>query len=101
MVAPPIAIEIAYATPAKQKILALSVKTGSSLIDCIKTSGIFYHFPEIDINTLQAGIWGKVKPLEHIVEAGDRIEIYRPLITDPKASRRRRADKSARYKQTR
>ena len=88
-------IEVAYALPQKQQIVTVEVPEGTSVLDTVKQSSITQAFPEIDVDNVKMGIFGKaVKPAQ-LVKAGDRIEIYRPLISDPKASRKARADKKA------
>lgn len=88
-------IEVAYATPERQTILNLQVPVGTTLIDAAKQSGITDIFLDLDLDTADFGIWGKSKPATTHVEDGQRIEIYRPLLADPKESRRRRAEKKA------
>lgn len=88
-------IEVAYATPERQKIIACQVPAGISLLEAAKLSGISDIFPDLDLDTADFGIWGKAKPATTTVEDSQRIEIYRPLLSDPKESRRRRAHKKA------
>ena len=84
-------IEIAYATPERQKIIECEVKPGTSPRDAVLQSDIKQHFPEIDPESCDIGVFGKpVRPDYELVD-GDRIEIYRPLIADPKEIRRQRA----------
>ena len=84
-------IEIAYATPHKQIILEMEVDPATSPREAVMLSDIDEHFPEIDKQNCDIGIFGKpVKP-DHVLENGDRIEIYRPLIADPKEVRKARA----------
>ncbi|WP_258807011.1 RnfH family protein [Pseudidiomarina sp. CB1] len=89
-----IQIEVAYATPERQQIIPLRVRKGTSVADCISQSQITRYFPEIDLNEQKVGIWSKAVKLEHEPRDGDRIEIYRPLIADPKAIRRKRAEQA-------
>ncbi|WP_293777249.1 RnfH family protein [uncultured Oxalicibacterium sp.] len=91
-----VAIQICYATPLQQFLIDHVVDAGTTIQQAIDSSGIVRNVPEIDISVCKVGIYGKIKTLDTIVRAQDRIEIYRPLIADPKESRRRRADKSAR-----
>lgn len=84
-------IEIAYATPEKQKILERVVEKGTSPRDAVKQSDIVEFFPEIDPENCDLGVFGKVVPEDYELAEGDRIEIYRPLIADPKEVRRQRA----------
>lgn len=96
-----IPVEVAYALPHKQKIVSLLVEPGTTAIEAVKRSKITDHFPGLDITTAKMGIFGQslgAKGLEtadkHVLHAGDRVEIYRPLASDPKEARRKRADKA-------
>ena len=91
-------IEVAFALPEKQKILALEVPDGCSAREAVNQSGIKNDFPEIDLETAPLGIFGNAlgkrglpAAEEYKLKQGDRIEIYRPLIADPKEDRRQRA----------
>ena len=86
-----ILIEVAYALPKKQLIISIKVKLGTTAEEDIKTSGIIKKFPEIDLNVNQIGIFGKLSQKDHVLRERDRVEIYRPLIADPKEIRRQRA----------
>lgn len=87
---------MAYALPEKQQILSVDVNEGSTAYDAVNQSGITKIFTEIDLETVGMGVFGKaVKAKEYLVKAGDRVEIYRPLIADPKAVRKARAAKKA------
>lgn len=90
-----IKIEVAYARPDLQKILAISVPVGTSVYDAARVSGIDKIFPEIDFATIDMGIFGKVvkDPKNQEIREGERIELYRPLIIDPKQARLNRAAK--------
>lgn len=87
-------IEIAYALPTVQSLLVVHVAEGATIQDCIEQSGILLKHAEIDLKTNKVGIWSRTRKLTEQVEDGDRIEIYRPLIADPKDVRRRRAEKA-------
>jgi putative ubiquitin-RnfH superfamily antitoxin RatB of RatAB toxin-antitoxin module len=89
-----ISIEVVYATPEKQKIMSLSVVEGTTVAEAIEQSGIARFFPEIDLNKNAVGIWNKTCKTTDTPRQGDRIEIYRPLIADPKEIRRRRAEQA-------
>lgn len=89
-----IQIEVAYALPAEQLILKIDVSPGATVRDAIERSGVLQRFPEIDLSQNRVGRWSHVVGLEEAVRAGDRIEIYRPLIADPKQMRRERAARS-------
>jgi len=86
-----IAIEIAYALPQEQTLLTLDVAEESTIKEAIVHSGILEKYPNIDISSVKVGIFGKLKKMTDIVRAMDRIEIYRPLIADPKEVRKKRA----------
>ncbi|WP_158969818.1 RnfH family protein [Paraglaciecola sp. L3A3] len=94
MTAELITIEVVYGLPTKQVLLECKVAQGSSVEQAIETSGILSHFPDIDIQTSKVGIWNRACKLTDLPKEGDRIEIYRPLIADPKEARRRRAEKA-------
>jgi putative ubiquitin-RnfH superfamily antitoxin RatB of RatAB toxin-antitoxin module len=87
-------VEVCYALPERQTLLSIAVAPGTTLREAIEQSGIVEQCPEIDLSTQTVGIFGKIQPLETPVSAGDRIEIYRPLIVDPKLARQRRVAKS-------
>lgn len=89
----PLDIEIAYALPEIQQLIELQVAAGTTAREAIENSGILQRFPEIDLSRHEIGIFGKVVKLDHVLSPGDRVEIYRPLIVDPKEARRRRAGK--------
>lgn len=91
-----IQVEVAYALPQKQKILTVDVEPGTTMLDAVKQSGIEHEFPELDLAEAKFGIFGKATrtPETDVVQAGDRIEIYRPLLIDPKQARANRAAKA-------
>lgn len=93
-----ISVEVAYAKPEQQKIIKLEVEAGCSAMLAAQRSGIVQVFPEIDLEAVKMGIFGKaiVKPESHELRAGDRVEIYRPLLIDPKELRKARAEKAKR-----
>jgi putative ubiquitin-RnfH superfamily antitoxin RatB of RatAB toxin-antitoxin module len=86
-----IPIEIAYALPAQQIILKLQIEEGATAEQAIRISGIMEKFPEIDLEQNKIGIFGKLGKLDTVLREHDRVEIYRPLIADPKEVRRQRA----------
>ncbi len=86
-------IEVAYALPAHQVLLALRIRAGTTVREAVEQSGILESFPDIDLGSNQVGIFGKLTKLDHPLREGDRVEIYRPLIADPKEVRRLRAAK--------
>lgn len=87
-------VEVIYATPMQQKLISIEVKAGATIEQCIQQSGVLTEYPEINLDDTKVGIFSQVKPLNHQVVDGDRIEIYRPLIADPKAVRRKRAEQA-------
>ncbi len=87
-----LSVEVAYALPEKQTVLKLEVDEGATVEEVIRSSGILQRFPELDLSINGVGIYGKGVKLADAVRAGDRVEIYRPLIADPKAARKKRAD---------
>ncbi|MCK5860526.1 RnfH family protein [Abyssibacter sp.] len=89
-----VAIEVAYALPHKQSLLRLDVPAGTTVEQAVQRSGLLEQYPEIDLATAQMGVFGKQVPASTELKSGDRVEIYRPLIADPKAARRRRAQKA-------
>lgn len=91
-----ITVEVAYALPTEQKIIALQVEEGSSAFDAVARSRIAELYPQIDINQDPMGIFGKTikDPKAQVLNPGDRVEIYRPLIADPKEARAQRAAKA-------
>jgi putative ubiquitin-RnfH superfamily antitoxin RatB of RatAB toxin-antitoxin module len=89
-----IAVEVVYALPEDQTVIALRVPRGSTLRQALVASRVAIRFPEIDLDLAQAGIFGTRKPLWTVLDEGDRIEIYRPLRADPKQARRSRARRS-------
>lgn len=86
-----IGVEVAYALPDQQVMLAVDVAPESTIEAAIRESGLLERFPEIDLEQNRVGVFGKLAKLSDSLRAGDRIEIYRPLIADPKEVRRRRA----------
>ncbi len=84
-------VEVAYATPEEQVILPLQVGQGTTLIEAIERSGILEQFSEIDSDKVKVGIFGKAAKKDVPLAPGDRVEIYRPLIADPKEARKKRA----------
>jgi hypothetical protein len=86
-----IMVEVAYALPQKQEVLPLKIRSGALVSEAIVRSGILRDFPEIDLASAKVGIYGKQVKLDAVLRDKDRIEIYRPLIADPKEIRRKRA----------
>ena len=88
-------IEVVLAMPERQELVALEVAAGSTLADAIAQSGVTEMFEGFELDTTKVGIFGLKASPDRILREGDRVEIYRPLIADPKESRRQRALKQA------
>ena len=90
-----IKVEVSYALPDKQQIIALDVEQGCTVFTAAEQSGVAKQFPDLDLTTVKMGVFSKVvsKPKEALLAEGDRVEIYRPLIADPKEVRKLRAAK--------
>lgn len=88
-------VVVAYATPQQEFLQPMQVAPGTTIGQAIEGSGVLARFPEINLVTQPVGIYGKKKTLDTALRARDRIEIYRPLVADPKDSRRKRAAKKA------
>lgn len=84
-------VEVAYALPDLQVILPVEVEGGTTLRQAIERSGLLNRFPEIDLAVNKVGIFGRLAKLDEPLRARDRVEIYRPLIADPKEVRKQRA----------
>jgi len=87
-----IKIEVLYALPYEQTLLNVEVPQGITLADAVKISGILEKYPEIDLATNKVGLFGKLSKQDVVLRDKDRVEIYRPLIADPKEVRRKRAE---------
>lgn len=97
---PVIVVEVVYALADKQRLLRLTVPQGTTVREAALRSGMDGFFPGLDLATSPLGIFGKAvpKPDERLLEEGERVEIYRPLIADPKEVRKQRAAKAAQNK---
>ena len=83
-------VEVCYASDAAQFLRALRVPAGTTIEQAIALSGVLQEVPAIDLALMQVGIYAKKKTLDTVLREHDRVEIYRPLIADPKHARRRR-----------
>lgn len=88
-----IRVQICYARPEAQTLQEVVVPHDATVRAAIEKSGVLRDWPEIDLTCLRVGVYGKLKTLDTALRDHDRIEIYRPLIADPKESRRKRAVK--------
>lgn len=84
-------VEVVYAMRGEQVLLSLKVSPGTTVCELIAQSGITRRFPHIDPAHSKVGVFGKLVKPDRVLKAGDRVEIYRPLIADPKDARRQRA----------
>lgn len=86
-----IAVEIVYALPEKQEVVAVQLPEGSTVVQAIEASGLLTRFPEIDLAKQKLGVYAKLTKADTVLRNRDRVEIYRPLIADPKEVRKQRA----------
>ncbi|WP_182056839.1 RnfH family protein [Pantoea sp. ME81] len=92
---PDITVEIVYALPEKQYLRSVTLEEGATVEEAIKASGLLSLRKDIDLSSNKVGIFSRPVKLGDVVQDGDRVEIYRPLIADPKEMRRQRAERSA------
>ncbi len=90
----PVSISVCYAQPGGAFLKELEVAPGTSILAAIGASGLLQACPEVDPATMRVGIFSKLKTPDTQVRAGDRIEVYRPLVADPKSARRKRVQKT-------
>lgn len=83
-----IRVEVAFALPAEQVLIGVSLPANATVDDAIAASGIAERFPDERLQTLETGIWGRPAERQATVRDGDRVEIYRPLLRDPRDARR-------------
>jgi len=91
-------VEVAYARPDVQVILKLRMPQGTTLEQAVRESGLLERFPDIDLAKSQLGVFGKLNKPNTELRSGDRVEVYRPLIADPKEVRKQRAAEGKRMK---
>ncbi|HZZ03261.1 RnfH family protein [Paraburkholderia sp.] len=89
-----LSIEVCYALANEQTLIAVELPEGATLQQALDASGILRRYPQIDLGTQKVGVFGKLKPLDTVLADRDRVEIYRPLLVDPKLSRQRRVEKT-------
>ncbi|WP_303759409.1 RnfH family protein [Alcanivorax jadensis] len=89
-------VEVAYALPDKQRLIGLDVPEGTTMLEAAKLSGIEEQFEGLVLDKAPMGIFGKViaNPAGQVLKPGERVEIYRPLLADPKLNRKKRAEKA-------
>jgi len=88
-------IEVVFALPDRQMLRTLELPEGSTLREAIYASGLAREFPEIEIDDQRLGVFGRLRPPDHPLHDGDRVEVYRPLRIDPREARRKRAGKES------
>lgn len=86
-----IQLEVTYAKPERQEVVSLKLPAGSTIKQAIEASGLMARYPEIDLAKTKVGIYGKLSRMDTVVRDRDRVELYRPLIADPKEVRKQRA----------
>lgn len=86
-----ILVEVAYALPERQAIIEVKVAPGTTAMQAVEQSGITGKFEDINLDDAKLGIFSKVVSGSQVLQAGDRVEVYRPLIADPKEVRKARA----------
>jgi putative ubiquitin-RnfH superfamily antitoxin RatB of RatAB toxin-antitoxin module len=91
-----LSIEVCYARPDAQTVIAVTLPAGATVRDAIAASAVAARHPEIDLATAKVGVFGKLTSLDAPLSDHDRVEIYRPLIVDPKLARQRRVEKTRR-----
>ena len=90
-----ISVEVAYALPEKQRIVKLDVTPGTTALEAVTLSRLDEVFDELVVGSdLKIGVWGKAATADRVLAAGERVEIYRPLLVDPKEVRKARAAKA-------
>lgn len=86
-----IQIEVTYARPERQDVIRLKLPEGSTIQQAVEASGLLQRYPEIDLAKIKVGVFGKLSRSDTVLRERDRVEIYRPLIADPKEVRKQRA----------
>lgn len=95
MMAEQIKVQVCYAAPGYTFLRDLQVAAGTTLEQAVRLSGLLQEVPQIDLASAAVGIYAKKKALETVLREHDRVELYRPLLADPKETRRRRAGAKA------
>lgn len=91
-------VELVYALPEQQTLLSFTVPQGTTIDQAITLSGIQSHYPALDLADMKVGLFGKIAPRKQVLREKDRIELYRPLIADPKEIRKQRAEAGKKMK---
>lgn len=95
---PEMTVEVVYALPEKQYLRTVTLEAGATVEEAIKASGLLSLRKDIDLHTNKVGVYSRPVKLDDVLQDGDRVEIYRPLIADPKEMRRQRAERAAEKK---
>ena len=82
-------IEVAYATPRRQTIVELQLPATATVRDAVRRSGLLAEYPELDVENCPLGVFGTQVSDDRLVREGDRVEIYRPLVNEPREARRK------------
>ncbi len=91
-------VEVIYALPDQQKLLKVELQEGQTARDAIELSGVLTRYPELNIESMVIGLFGKKTKMDQKLRSRDRVEIYRPLIADPKEVRKRKAAEGKKLK---
>lgn len=84
-------VEVVFALADRQELVTVAIASGATASEAIDKSGIARKFPDQELSACRLGIWGRLVESGHVLQDGDRIEMYRPLIIDPREARRRLA----------
>lgn len=86
-----IRVVVAYSpAPRQTDCVTIELPVGATVADALQESGLLQRHPSIDVATARLGIWGKLKAAQDVLRQDDRVEVYRPLLVDPKEARRQR-----------
>lgn len=91
-------VEVVYALPQQQSLLSVQVPLGTTAMQAVELSGVLAAYPEIEPTKAKLGIFGKLTKADTVLQPRDRVEIYRPLIADPKEVRKKRAAEGKKMK---
>ena len=88
-----IQVEVVYALPRRQEIIPVTLPEGATVRQAVEASGLLHKYPDIELDGAnKLGVFAKLTKSDAVLRDRDRVEIYRPLIADPKAVRKKRAD---------
>ena len=95
-----IEVEVVFALPEEQAVISVALEDGASVQAAIEESAISRKFPDVDLDALQTGIWGRPVERDARVSDGDRVELYRRLLRDPREARRELAQSGLTMRET-